>query len=213
MEDAVLIVRDYLQCNHKLEKSDIILVLWSSDMRVATRAAELYCNWYAPLCITTGNSNKVRTDIITLDKPEADMLAEVMIKNGVSSDKILIENQSTNTGENVQYAYKKITDKHISSIILVHKPYSARRALATFEKQRPDKNTVFFVTSPKLTIEEYCEGFCYKDHLINMMVGNIQRIIEYPKLWFQSYQEVPENVISAYEILLKAWFTKQLIKS
>ena len=119
---------------------------------------------------------------MSLNKAEADIFAEIMIERGVPKDKILIENKSTNTGENIQYAYKRITDKYISSIILVHKPYAERRALATFEKQRPDKDTVFFVTSPNLTIEEYCEGFCEKDWLINMMIGNLQRIIEYPKL-------------------------------
>ncbi len=212
MENAVNTVRDYLQCKQELYKADVILVLGSADTRVAIKAAQLYNEWYAPLVITTGNSSKVRTDVIVLDKPEADRFAEMIIEKWVPADKIIIENKSTNTWENIKFAYENLKDKNIKSIIIVHKPYAERRALATFEKQRPDQNTSFLVTSLPSNVDTYCEWFCDKEYLINMMIGDLQRIIEYPKLWFQTYQEVPDNVIAAYEYLKNKWYTKQLMK-
>jgi uncharacterized SAM-binding protein YcdF (DUF218 family) len=37
------------------------------------------------------------------DQPEADRFAEIAVRMGVPREAILIENRSTNTGENVQF--------------------------------------------------------------------------------------------------------------
>ena len=44
------------------------------------------------------------------------------------------------------------------------------------------------------------------------MVGDLQRILEYPRRGLQAYQHVPDEVLEAYELLKTAGFTKQLIK-
>ncbi|RZU34720.1 hypothetical protein EV284_4319 [Streptomyces sp. BK022] len=44
-----------------------------------------------------------------------------------------------------------------------------------------------------------------------MLVGDLQRIIEYPKLGFAVEQEVPEDVWEAYESLVRDGFTTRLI--
>ena len=84
-----------------------------------------------------------------------------------------------------------------------------RRALATFEKAWPGKT--FVVTSPQITFEDYPTEEIPLEQVINIMVGDLQRIKLYPDRGFQTYQEIPDDVWQAYEQLVKMGFDKQLI--
>jgi hypothetical protein len=50
------------------------------------------------------------------------------------------------------------------------------------------------------------------EEVIHIMVGDLQRIIEYPKLGFMIPQVVPDHVRAAYETLVTAGFTRHLLK-
>ena len=47
--------------------------------------------------------------------------------------------------------------------------------------------------------------------VVGMLVGDLQRVIEYPKLGFAVEQDVPGDVRDAYERLLGAGFDSRLI--
>jgi hypothetical protein len=47
--------------------------------------------------------------------------------------------------------------------------------------------------------------------VINIMVGDLQRIKEYPAKGFQIYQEIPHDVWAAYEELIEAGYSKRLV--
>ena len=51
------------------------------------------------------------------------------------------------------------------------------------------------------------------EKVINIMVGDLQRIRIYPEKGFQIYQEMPEEVWNAAEKLMKAGFTDCLVKN
>jgi uncharacterized SAM-binding protein YcdF (DUF218 family) len=85
-----------------------------------------------------------------------------------------------------------------------------RRSYATFKKNWPDKKLL--VTSPLLSFEEYPTNDITVEKLINMMVGDLQRIKLYPEKGFQIYQEIPDDVWSAYERLVALGYDKQLMK-
>ena len=74
---------------------------------------------------------------------------------GVPEESILIENRSTNTGENVLFTREMLAGKGLdpASFILVQKPYMERRTFATFSKVWPGKRII--VTSPRLSLDEY----------------------------------------------------------
>ncbi len=102
-------------------------------------------------------------------------------------------------------------DMHINSFILVQKPYMERRTFATFKKQWPDKTAEIVVTSPSMSYEEYTSSkIVDKDTAINIMVGDMQRIREYPKLGFQIEQEIPISVWEAFEYLVSMGYNKRL---
>ena len=92
---------DYHHLNHSLQKSDCILVLGSHDTRVADRAAELYLQGWAPLLVFSGGLGRLTEGMWT--EPEADLFAKIAVNKGVPAEDILIENRSTNTGENILY--------------------------------------------------------------------------------------------------------------
>jgi len=201
---------DYHHMLHVPEKSDCILVLGSHDLRVADRGAELYLQGWAPLLIMSGGLGNFTSDMWT--EPEADKFARIAMERGVPEKDILIENKSSNTGENILFTQQLLQQKNLDphSFIVVQKPYMERRSYATFKKHWPDKKLL--VTSPQISFQEYANDEIPVEKVINIMVGDLQRIKVYPEKGFQVYQEIPAEVWQAYEELVAAGFDKHLIK-
>lgn len=201
---------DYHHVNYQVERSDCILALGSHDLRVAERAAELYLQGMAPLVIMSGGLGNFTREI--WKEKEADKFAAVAIGKGVPKEAILIENNSTNTGENIVFTRKLLQEKDVDpkSFIVVQKPYMERRSYATFKKHWPDKKLI--VTSPQICFEEYPTEEIPLERIINIMVGDLQRIKIYPQKGFQIYQEIPAEVGDAYETLVQLGFDKHLMK-
>lgn len=193
-----------------MEKVDCILALGSHDLRVPERAAELYLQGFAPLVIMSGGLGNFTQEIWT--EKEADKFAAVAMGKGVPQEAILIENNSTNTGENILFTQKLLKERKLDpqSFIVVQKPYMERRSFATFKKHWRDKKLL--VTSPQISFEEYPNEEIPMEKVINIMVGDLQRIKEYPAKGFQVYQEIPDDVWNAFEKLVALGFDKHLMK-
>lgn len=201
---------NYHHMNQRLEKADCILVLGSHDARVAERGAELFLNGYAPLVVFSGGLGNLTKNIWS--KPEADTFADIAIKMGIPKEKILIENKSTNTGENILFTKKMLAEKKIdpNRLIIVQKPYMERRTYATFRKLWPEKECI--VTSPQVSFDNYPNEEINEDDVINIMVGDLQRIKLYSEKGFQITQEIPDDVWKAYEALVAEGYTKHLVE-
>ncbi|MGH9753547.1 MAG: YdcF family protein [Blastocatellia bacterium] len=200
---------DYHHLNHTLEKSDIILALGSNDLRVADYAAELYLQGWAPLLVFSGNAGALTRE--RFNKPEAELFAEVAMRKGVPENAILIEAESTNTGENVAFSRRLLKLKGIDpdNLILVQKPYMERRSYATFMNFWPGMRVI--AASPPIPFSEYPTEELPRDLVINIMVGDLQRIRVYPSRGFQIEQEIPNDVWQAFEKLVELGYNKHLI--
>jgi uncharacterized SAM-binding protein YcdF (DUF218 family) len=198
------IIWDYMLMHHKLEPADIIFVLGSNDLRVADRAAELYKEKIASIVVCSGANGKASQ----FTEPEAKIFSNRMITLGVPKDKIILEPNSMNTGENVLFTKKLLEDKNIlvKKILAVQKPYMERRTYATIKKQWPEVECM--VTSPQISYEEYPNDIYFKDKFINTMVGDLIRVREYPKFGFQIEQNIPDNVWQAAQELIKLGYNK-----
>jgi uncharacterized SAM-binding protein YcdF (DUF218 family) len=132
---------------------------------------------------------------------------------GVPTEKILTENRSTNTGENIALSHELLRKHGITArrMILVQKPYMERRAYATFLKQWPGDPVDLAVTSPQLSFEDYPNAAVSLEHVIQIMVGDMQRIRVYAEKGFQVHQDIPDEVWNAYEQLVERGFTDHLI--
>jgi len=201
---------DYHHVNQSLEKSDCILVLGSHDLRVAEKGAELYLQGWAPILIFSGGLGNLTKGI--WEDAEADKFATVAEKMGVPREAMLIENKSTNTGENILFTQQLLKEKGINpqTFIVVQKPYMERRSYATFKKHWPDKKLI--VTSPQIPFNEYPSNEIPLEEVINIMVGDLQRIKIYPEKGFQIFQEIPGGVWQAYEQLVSLGYDKYLVK-
>jgi uncharacterized SAM-binding protein YcdF (DUF218 family) len=205
---------DYHRLNQRLERADAILVLCSYDRRVAERGAQLFLEGRAPLLIFSGGLGSITRGMWS--EPEADQFARIAAGMGVPAQSILVENCSTNTGENVIFTKRLLAEKGLdpSSFILVQKPYMERRALATFRMFWPEKRAV--VTSPQVSFEEYLRDYTNPElsetDVVSIMVGDLQRIKIYPAKGFQIYQEIPGEVWAAYEELVGLGFDKHLVE-
>jgi uncharacterized SAM-binding protein YcdF (DUF218 family) len=142
---------------------------------------------------------------------EADQFATIAIRMGVPETSILIENRSTNTGENILLTQQLLAQKKLDlrSFIVVQKPYMERRSYATFKQHWPDKKLV--VTSPQISFDDYPTEDIPLERVINIMVGDLQRIKFYPEKGFQVYQEIPEDIWEAFEKLVASGFDKHLM--
>ncbi len=201
---------DYHHLHHVPAQTDCILVLGSHDLRVADRGADLYLQGLAPIIIFSGGLGNVTKGI--WKDPEADRFARIALDKGVPSEAIFIENQSTNTGENILFTGRMLEEKglHPQTFLLVQKPYMERRSYATFKKHWPDKDLI--VTSPQIAFEDYPTEEIPMDRVINIMVGDLQRIRIYPEKEFQIPMDIPDEVWAAYEKLVAWGFTKHLAK-
>ena len=203
----------YHHVDHQLSHADAVLVLCSHDTAVAARGAELYLHGWAPLVIFSGGLGSITRHLWR--EPEADQFARIATGMGVPRDAILIENRSTNTGENVQFT-KQLVAEHglaLQRFIVVQKPYMERRSYATFRKVWPEKEVI--VTSPQVAMDDYLRGYSNGalsvDEVISIMVGDLQRIRLYPERGFQIHQHIPDEVWAAYEELVAAGYDKHLI--
>lgn len=191
---------NYHLMNHELCRCDCILALGSHDLRVADRAAELYLEGMAPLLVLSGGLGNFTQGMWT--EPEADRFAAIAIARGVPPGAILVENRSTNTGENILFTQQLLQQKQLDpkSFIVVQKPYMERRSYATFKKHWPDKEV--WVTSPQIPFESYANDEIPLDRVIHIMTGDLQRIRLYPAKGFQVHQDIPDDVWEAYEALV-----------
>ena len=205
----------YHHMNHALQHADAILVLCSHDKTVAERGAELFLEGWAPLLIFSGGLGAITRGMWT--EPEADLFARIARNRGVPEASVLVENQSTNTGENVLFTRRLLAERSIDPgrFILVQKPYMERRSYATFRKVWPEKQVI--VTSPQAAFDEYLRAYSNPelsaDDVISIMVGDLQRIRIYPDLGFQIHQDIPEEVWAAYEELVRSGYDRHLVRA
>lgn len=211
--ESAQLIWEYMRFEQPLKKADVIIGLGSADIRTAEWSAKLYNEGYAPLILFTGARG--RTTREAFSDNEADVYAKHALELDIPEDVILREKNATNTGENIVYAHKLLQEKVIAvkSLILVTKPYMLRRAYATFMKQWPSVIKPDIQCSAiNVSLDEYCSDEVYAfDYVANVMVGDLQRIQEYPKFGFQIEQKVPEEVIKAYDTLVKRGYTDHML--
>ena len=205
----------YHHLGHELSRADVILVLCSHDTAVAERGAQLFLDGWAPLLIFSGGLGSITRELWT--EPEADQFAAIAVRMGVPRERILIENRSTNTGENVLFTKQLLADRGLTpqSFILVQKPYMERRSYATFRKLWPEKQAI--VTSPQVSLDEYLEKYSNDnlpvDEVVSIMVGDLQRVKLYAEKGFQIPQQIPPDVWAAFEALVAAGYDSRLVRA
>lgn len=208
--DLAQVLWDYMQMGHEMQPSDVILVLGSNDLRVAEQGADLFLRGLAPRIVFSGNVGRLTEGVFK--KSEAECFAEVALARGVPAEAILIEPRSTNTGDNIAFSRELLASHGIDPqrLIVVQKPYMERRAYATFMNFWPGKD--IRISSPPIAFADYPTPELPLKLIINILVGDVQRIRVYPAKGFQIPQDIPDDVWSALEELVSRGYTGHLVR-
>lgn len=199
--EAIHKIWDYMLMGHELKKADMIFVLCSYDLRVAERAAQVWHEGLAPL-VTISGGGHLKGLTGDWERSEAEEFADVMKRKGVPREKMLLETKSENTGDNAKLSLELWREKGLDPkvLIAVQKPFMERRTYATLKVWMPDKEIM--VTSPQLSFEAWVAGGDVdRKQTMDIIVGDLYRIKEYPTRRFQIHQDIPDDVWSAHEYL------------
>ncbi|MDX8033414.1 YdcF family protein [Lentzea sp. BCCO 10_0856] len=199
----------YHDMGHEPRRCDVGIGLGSHDLGVATHTAELYHQGMFPRIVFTGAN--APTTIERFPRGEAVHYREHAIALGVPPEAITIETQATNTSQNLTNSREVLTEAGLqpASIMLISRPYQQRRAYATCRKVWPEVDVV--CASRPMPLDEYIASIGDVDRVINMLVGDTQRIAEYARRGFAIEQDMPDEVDAAYQRLVTAGYTSRLI--
>jgi uncharacterized SAM-binding protein YcdF (DUF218 family) len=200
---------NYHHLDHEVKPTDVGVGLGSHDIGVAVRTAELYHRGMFPLIVFTGAN--APTTIDRFPRGEAVHYREHALEEGVPDEAIRVEPKARNTGENFLLTRELLAAEGLTptSMTVVSRPYQERRAYATCRKLWPEVDLV--CTSQRIDLEAYAAGIGDIPRMINVMVGDTQRIRLHAEAGYAIPQDVPADVQSAYERLVAAGYTRHLI--
>jgi hypothetical protein len=207
------IIWKFMHLGHDPIRADLMLVFGTNDLRVAGVAAEAYHRGLAPLALTTGGIAH-QGDLLATpwNRPEAVIFAEEMIRCGVPSDRILIEPSATNTAENVARArviVEGLAGPPPRRIVAVVKPFMERRVHATMTVHWPEMP--FSLISWETTFAGYCTPDLPPDKVLNIMMGDLQRLWVYAERGWSASQVIPSPVRHAFDRLAELGFRQHLV--
>jgi hypothetical protein len=170
---------DYLCLDQPLCSAEYILVFGGHDLGVAERAADLYIEGVAPALLVSGGPRAV--PIGSAFATEADAIVDVLVRRGVPKDVIAVERIASNTSENFWLSAELLRDlgKDPERFLVVQKPYTERRTIATALRRWPAKEVR--VTSQQASFDEYCNGTIPVSRILSMLVGETVRLENYAR--------------------------------
>ena len=196
-------------CGEVLDNIDAMFILGSKYPEVADTvrfANEIYDFEYIVFTGNEGRNTRGR-----YRRTEAEVLydrAKRWIKPGQHT---YIEKLARNTGENLTFSMKMLGEDEIypQRILLAQNPTMATRAAATFKNLFPNLN--FCCIVPEKKFDEYLSESDSGRQFVCELVGNVERVLEYPKLGFQVEVDVPKDVREAYEELIRRGLVDDMI--
>jgi uncharacterized SAM-binding protein YcdF (DUF218 family) len=206
---AVETLWNYNNLQHEPHRTDVGIGLGSHDLSVATTIADLFHCGMFPLIVFTGANSPTTED--RFPQGEAAHYREHAISLGVPGEAILTEDAATNTGENITRTQELLNRNGyaVASVTLVSRPYQQRRAYATCRKLWPEVEPLCAATP--LPLKEYFDTIGDEARVINMMVGDTQRIEIYANRGFAIPQPMPDDVRDAMALLVEEGYTARLI--
>jgi len=203
---------DYLRLVHPPQPADAILVLGSFDPKAAVHAAALWREGFAPIVIMSGGIAH-RGGLLDTgwDRTEARVFADTALAEGVPAEAILLEEAAQNTGDNFRFgrAVAERAGLLPQKLLVVAKPYMTRRGFATGRKVWPDAGLL--MQCEAIDVASYFAREADPERTLLALVGDLHRIMVYPRQGFQIVQDVPLEVIDALRRLVKAGYGARLL--
>lgn len=181
VEDLALAEKlwNYLRIGQEVQEAQCLLVFGGHDLGVARRTVELYQHDIAPLILISGGSANVPAG--SMFETEAEAIADVVFHGGVPEKNVLLERIASNTSENFWLSAELLRDNGLDfeRFLVVQKPYSERRTLATARRRWPFKNVR--VTSEVIEFDKYCANDIPVQRILSMLAGEVIRLGNYAR--------------------------------
>ncbi|WP_089156856.1 YdcF family protein [Micromonospora sp. NBS 11-29] len=199
----------YHDMHHELRPCDVGIGLGSHDLGVAVVATRLFQAGMFPWIVFTGAN--APTTVERFPRGEAVHYREYAVEQGVPPEAVLVEPRATNTAENLEYSRALLAERQIAvrSVLIMSRPYQQRRAYATCRLMWPEVDVV--CASNPLELDDYVSSIGDPRRVVDMLVGDTQRIEVYAERGFAIPQEMPDEVRTAFERLVAAGYTSRLI--
>ncbi|WFE34072.1 YdcF family protein [Micromonospora sp. WMMD975] len=199
----------YHDMHHELRPCDVGIGLGSHDLGIAVIATRLFHQGLFPWIVFTGAN--APTTVERFPRGEAVHYREYAVEQGVPAESILVEPRATNTAENLEFSRALLAERQITvrSVLIMSRPYQQRRAYATCKLMWPEVDVV--CASNPLELDGYVRSIGDPRRVVNMLVGDTQRIEVYAERGFAIPQEMPDEVWAAFERLVAAGYTSRLI--
>nr|WP_207386267.1 hypothetical protein [Protofrankia symbiont of Coriaria ruscifolia] len=112
--------------------------------------------------------------------------------------------QGRGAGENIINTRELLRTRGVAvrSVTLISRPYQQRRAFATCRMLWPDVEVQ--CASRPLALDDYVASIGDPDRVVNMLVGDTQRIEVYADRGFAIPPPVPDEVRAAFRTLVQA---------
>lgn len=204
---------DYQHLKQALKPADFLLLICSYNLQVADYVDVLFMQKMAKIIVVSGGS-KDRQGMARLpwDEPEHKVFTNRLMELGGKKGNIIVEDKAMTMHESIVNTREKLTaipETEYHNGLIVLPPHSERRAYATAKKDWPEID--WQVSSPNVTYDNYIKEYD-EESLIHLLVGEVQRTIEFGDQDLIEKQEIPEDVMEAYKKLLDKGYVKRLLK-
>lgn len=209
LKDAQCLFAFLAEAEEGPDRAEIVLAMGSQDLMVADTAVQAFRETHAGWLVCSGGLGKDTAEIFR--QPEGVLYARRCLELGAPEDRLIIEKEAANSGENFRFSRAMLEERGIfpRTGVIACKPYMAKRALATGAMQWPEVQ--WSVRRPELTLSEYIAQGNDARTVLELMVGDLQRLRVYAGR-FQEPVEVPEPVWAAFERLAGAGYDRFVIR-
>lgn len=187
--------------------ADAVIGFGVFDLNLPRFCAGLHAAGLARRIIFTGGIGGGTGD---LGGPEADVWREEVRRTHpeIPDTAFILESRSGNTAENVRFTAQLLEDSHpelrfgqgLVDAIIVASPSRIRRARLTLQKLQPQVRVVRMLPPVVFGAEQALysrQGVDYLEHL----VGEVDRLLEYPRRGWIAAEPVPADVLAAAEVV------------
>jgi uncharacterized SAM-binding protein YcdF (DUF218 family) len=195
------ILWDYMASFRSTGPCDAVVVCCSYDLRVCDYACDLIKSGLSQRLVLSGKTGNWTKHLWT--GTEAAIFKARALENGIAESEILLEDRSTNFGENVAFTRELLPNA--KAVTFVTKPASVLRVKLTAEIQWP--GITQHVACPDFHFPQDVSQVIGIFGIINEMVGDIERVQKYPALGYQAPHELPQEVTAAWAYLMQQGFT------
>lgn len=160
------------------QPSDVLFVFgYTADNW--SHVAGLFKAGMAPLVVATGLYG---AESASKERPQAHVIRDALVAHGIPASSILVEDRSTNTGENVLFGKRVLEEAGVRprSILFVSMAHHSGRCYRTLKKHFPDVSLSCFTVDAERDSVMLSRGVASASR---STIAGLRRIRAYSALW------------------------------